>query len=243
MSGLVPCLAALRAEFDKIAPKRARGADGWVGDAAHQRTSSDHNWDETGVVPIRDADKINEVHAIDVDADGPWPPGLGMERFVQHIVGRHRAGTDRRLRYVIYNRRIWRADHGWRQDKHTGDNQHVAHAHFSASYDSKHEADTRPWGLVTLWEGTVATVTADDWRNLIHTDGVLKTRSWMSDHGKNTNGIATKTLWERTGDEAAAAHAAADQLRKDVAELRATLEEIRAAVAALTPPPPAAGKK
>jgi len=220
VSGLVPCLVTLRGEFDRIAPGRDKGADGWVGDAAHQETSSDHNWDETGQVPIRDPDTINEVHAIDVDASGPWPAGLSMERLVQHVVARR----DPRLRYVIYNRRIWRADQGWRESAYTLPNGHVAHAHFSASYDTAREADTRPWGLTDLVEDAV---TPEEWKKLINTDNVLETREWMEDHGKNP-GTATATLWYRTGDEAAAAHAAAKEALDGVAALAAAVEQVSA---------------
>ena len=66
---LVPCLVKLRSEFNAIAPDRDKSSDGSIGDAAHQDSQSDHNPDETGNVPIRDAYKVNEVHAIDVDVD------------------------------------------------------------------------------------------------------------------------------------------------------------------------------
>jgi hypothetical protein len=62
-----PLLEALFAEFDKIAPSRDHASDGSIGDTAHQQEVSDHNPDETGSVPIHDADHLNEVHAIDVD--------------------------------------------------------------------------------------------------------------------------------------------------------------------------------
>jgi hypothetical protein len=103
---LVPCLVRLRAEFNSVAPRRARDSDGTIGDRAHQNRSSDHNPDETGTVPVRDADRINEVHALDIDKD-LRTPGLDMEKVVQFLVGRCRAGTERRLLYIIWNRRIW----------------------------------------------------------------------------------------------------------------------------------------
>ncbi len=86
---LVPCLAELRSEFDEIAPGRDRSSDGSIGDPAHADRSSDHNPDETGNVPIRDADKVNEVHALDVDAD-LRTPGLSMETVVQLLLFRCR---------------------------------------------------------------------------------------------------------------------------------------------------------
>jgi hypothetical protein len=143
---LVPCLVKLRSEFNEIAPNRDKASDGSVGDLAHQNSQSDHNPDETGNVPIRDADSTNEVHAIDVDRD-LRTPGLDMEAVVQFLLARCRGGQEGRLRYIIFNRRIWSASNGWRQQAYTGSNPHDHHAHFSASYKTAHEASTASWHL------------------------------------------------------------------------------------------------
>lgn len=143
---LVPCLVQLRAELNRLAPGRDRTSDGTIGDTAHQGRVSDHNDDEVGKVPIRDADSKHEVHAVDLDVD-LREPNLTMEMVVRHVVGRCRAGAEKRLRYVIYNRRIWEASNGWRQRAYSGDNAHTQHAHFSASYETKLEASTASWHL------------------------------------------------------------------------------------------------
>ncbi len=149
---LIPCLKQLVTEFNILAPMRSRLRDGSIGDAAHQKRLSDHNADETGNVPTRDKDKINEVHAIDVDADF-HVPGLSMERIVQYLLSECRkpgtSGKDRgRLKYIIYKKRIWEASNNWRERTYTGSNPHDKYAHFSAEYDTEFEYDTRPWGLV-----------------------------------------------------------------------------------------------
>lgn len=146
---LVPCLVKLRSEFNEIAPGRDKTTDGSVGNEAHADSVSDHNPDETGTVPIRDADSRNEVHAIDVDID-LRVPGLSMEEVVQFILKRCRSGAEQRLRYVIYNRRIWSASSDWVQKPYSGANAHTAHAHFSASYDTAREASTASWHLEDL---------------------------------------------------------------------------------------------
>jgi hypothetical protein len=143
---LVPCLVRLRGEFNDLAPDRATGSDGWIGDTAHQQEVSDHNPDETGSVPIHDADRVNEVHAVDVTADLRYP-NLSMEMVIQFLLGRCRSGAENRLRYMIYNRRIWEASNGWRQRAYTGASPHIEHAHFSASYDTAREASTVSWRL------------------------------------------------------------------------------------------------
>ena len=45
---LVPCLVALRNEFNQLAPNRDKASDGSIGDTSHAASSSDHNPDETG---------------------------------------------------------------------------------------------------------------------------------------------------------------------------------------------------
>jgi hypothetical protein len=147
---LVPCLAQLRAEFDRIAPARAKGADGSIGDQAHADRTSDHNPDETGAVPVHDADKINEVHALDITT-ALNESDLTLEKCVQFILGRCRRDSDdplneARLRYIIFNRRIWRAPL-WKQETYTLDDPHTGHAHFSAEYITSLEYDTSTWHL------------------------------------------------------------------------------------------------
>jgi hypothetical protein len=129
---LIPCLKALFAEFDKIAPSRDHASDGSVGDTAHQEESSDHNPDETGNVPIHDADHVNEVHAIDVD-NTLRQTDLTMEKVVQFLLARCRSGVERRLRYMIYDRRIWSASSGWVQKTYTG-SSHTPNTGTSAAH-------------------------------------------------------------------------------------------------------------
>lgn len=160
---LIAAAKSLFAAFDVFAPGRAHASDGSIGDAAHAQEVSDHNPDETGSVPIHDADHINEVHAIDVDFN-LRTPGLTMEMAVQHILGRCRTGAERRLRYIIYNHRIWEADNAWRQRNYTGASPHTEHAHFSFSYLTPLEASTVSWHLedimVELSPGALAKIEA-----------------------------------------------------------------------------------
>jgi hypothetical protein len=151
---LIPAAKSLFAEFNELAPKRDKSSDGSVGDLSHQQGVSDHNPDETGATGgSSDSDKSNEVHAIDVDNSGPWPDGKDMEWSVQTILGRCRSGAEKRLKYVIYNRRIWSGSGGWKQTAYSGANPHDHHAHFSFKYGSgpapgNPEQITSPWGLL-----------------------------------------------------------------------------------------------
>lgn len=147
---LVPCLVALRTEINTLAPSRDKGADGWIGNEEHQQESSDHNPDDTPGVrtPYTDADRVAEVHAIDIDATGPWPPGKDLDWIVETIRGRHLRGFDDRLQNVIYRKRIASKSWGWTWHDYTGADPHTGHAHFSAVYTTTQEADARPWGVL-----------------------------------------------------------------------------------------------
>lgn len=138
---LVPCLVTLRDEFDSIAPNRDKSSDGSIGDAAHRKTKSDHN-----------PDKNKRVHAIDVDED-LRVPGLTLEKVIQYILAECRkpgiSGKDRgRLKYIIYEGRIWEASNNWKEENYDGPNPHDKHAHFSAESSYKYSNDRRPWGLI-----------------------------------------------------------------------------------------------
>lgn len=130
---LVPCLVVLRSEFNTLAPKRDKGADGWIGDAAHQHEISDHNADSKG-----------RVLAVDIDSTGPWP--ASFDSYVQTIVARQKAGYDGRLEYVIWNRRIASRTSKWEWLTYTSTTDpHTGHAHFSARHDHTGQDDKTPW--------------------------------------------------------------------------------------------------
>lgn len=244
---LVPCLVQLRRELDAIAPGRDRASDGSIGDAAHRASVSDHNPDEEGNVPIRDADSVNEVHGMDIDADfgprrndieyRPEPKSayFGTEAVVQFLLSRLRSGVENRLRYIIFRNRIWRASNGWVQERYTGSNPHDKHMHFSASYDTAREADTSSWHL----EDLVALSEADkDWFR------ALFERTAQPDGGGVTSKIGRDALdqgipnplrpndpdgktpaWQLLADVAAGIK----EVREEIAELHARIEEIPAA--------------
>lgn len=146
---LAPCLVSLRHEFDRLAPYREKTSDGSIGDLAHADQPSDHNPDETGYTPFKDTDRINEVHALDVDRS------LKSEKYtmlwcVNTIANRHEKGQDNRLQNIIYNRQIASRSWGWTWRPYTGLSPHAEHAHFSARYLTEQENDTRGWGMYPL---------------------------------------------------------------------------------------------
>jgi hypothetical protein len=91
-----------------------------MGDARHQATVSDHN----------------QGNAVDITHD----PGSGCDGNTIAAL----AINDPRMKYVIWNRRIYsraRASEGWRA--YTGENPHTHHCHISIETASRD--DTRHW--------------------------------------------------------------------------------------------------
>jgi hypothetical protein len=121
----VPCGLQLFSEFDAIAPHRDHASDGTIGDTAHQNEHSDHNPDSEGAVRANDVD------------NNLYEPGLDFETVVQFILNRCRSGAEKRITYIIYYRRIWAQDDGWKQRTYTGSSQHTEHAHFSFSHNDR----------------------------------------------------------------------------------------------------------
>ena len=129
---VAPCLRALFADIDAIAPGRSRATDGTIGDLAHQQRRSDHNPDAGGV-----------VRAIDVTHD----PRGGADMAV--IAEQLRQRRDPRAKYVIFNRRIASTNTGWAWKKFTGTNPHTHHMHVSVVTGPRAD-DTSSWALDTV---------------------------------------------------------------------------------------------
>ena len=229
---LVPCLVRLRTEFNAIAPARDKTSDGTIGDAAHQASQSDHNDDEVGNVPIRDADRKHEVHALDIDVN-LRTPGLSMEAVVQFLLRRCRSGAERRLRYIIFNRRIWSASSGWKQQSYTGANAHDKHAHFSASYETAREASTASWHLEDI---PVALTAAD--KKWISAEIAKQVKASIDDIWAFNIGTATGTPSQRAAGAIVTTNLRSGSLANDqmpkladaVEQISSQLEEIRAAL-------------
>ena len=101
------CVHALQ-DATRRWPRRSRASDGIMGDARHQKTKSDHNMG----------------NAFDVTHD----PGSGCDG--DYIAAC--AIRDPRVKYIIFNHRIWnkqRGDKNWRP--YHGRNAHTHHCHVS----------------------------------------------------------------------------------------------------------------
>lgn len=194
---LVECLYQLRAEFNAISPHREKGADGWIGDTAHQKSLSDHN-----------PDVLGRVLAIDIDSTGPWPGGF--DHYVQHVVARQKTGADSRLEYVIWNRRIASRNSRWQWQTYTGTTDpHTNHAHFSARHDHTGNTSGNSWAL------------ADQQEDDMPTAAEIATAVWAAELGR-TNRVSTGVLLQNAAAGTAVV-AAIQAGQVDVTELAAAL--------------------
>lgn len=126
MSSLAPSLVRCRTIIDSRWPNRDKASDGWIGDAAHQATTSDHNPNGRGI-----------VNALDIDKDGIHVPTV-LAALMTHPA----------TNYVIHNRRIYQASDRFRPRVYTGSNPHESHVHESIRQSSSAEQDPSPWPLL-----------------------------------------------------------------------------------------------
>ena len=108
----------LREQADDAYPDRDRKSDGTIGDAKHSTRKSDHNPDpDSGI-----------VRAIDLDADFNKQPATAAYIADQIRIA---AKSDKRIAYVIFNKKIASARSFWKWRKYTGVNPHTNHIHVS----------------------------------------------------------------------------------------------------------------
>lgn len=120
---LAPSLAALRDEVNAAHPKRSKAWDGTIGDAAHAARKSDHDPNERGI-----------VCAIDITHDPT--NGFDGNKFAEAL----RLAKDERVKYVIWNRRIFSSlvqPWTWRPYKFADEMPHDHHVHVSVLDDER----------------------------------------------------------------------------------------------------------
>jgi hypothetical protein len=108
----------LREQADDAYPDRKRDSDGTIGDTRHSSRKSDHNPDPHSGI----------IRAIDLDAD--FDKQASTAAYVADQI-RIAARTDKRIAYVIFDKKITSARSLWRWRKYTGVNPHTKHIHIS----------------------------------------------------------------------------------------------------------------
>ncbi len=132
-------LLTLRDQVNRRAPRRNKASDGTIGDAAHCQRTSDHNpW-------VRDG-RLGVVTAMDITND----PRGGCD--ANTIAEAIRASRDRRVKYIIWNRRIASSrvigrNPAWTWRRYTGPNPHTTHVHISVKPDKANYDSTDDWAI------------------------------------------------------------------------------------------------
>lgn len=236
----IPASISLVNEFNAAFPERDKASDGTIGDGEHSQTSSDHNPDETGRTPYEDNDDTNEVHARDVD-DDLRKAGWSMQRVVDIILARCRSGAEKRIRYIIYNRRIISASWGWGSwHAYDGPSPHTEHAHFSFFYGSGNgvgnpENITSPWGFLAAVQED-EDMTKDDMLDLLRS---AEGQAAIADACWKFGKYGPVTARETNGDRMAHVDLAVDDLSAAVADVADVAGRVLIAVSTTTAPPPA----
>lgn len=119
--------STLRTQINNQWPNRSKASDGTIGDAAHASRVSDHNPNAAGVVT-----------AFDITHDPAHGVDIGV--LFNNLMG------DNRIKYLIWNRRIWYPGSGWKN--YTGINPHTKHGHVSVSADAAKYDDDRNWSIL-----------------------------------------------------------------------------------------------
>ena len=126
----------LREQIDDDYPERDRKSDGWIADTRHSTRKSDHNPDP----------KSGIVRAIDVDADLAAHKEEVFD-LVEKIRKCAKRG-DKRIAYIIHNKRICSPILNWKWRKYRGPNPHISHFH--CSFTTLGDDNGKPFDL----EGT-----------------------------------------------------------------------------------------
>jgi hypothetical protein len=131
---LAKSLDILRAQLNANFPKRSKTHDGTIGDEAHATRVSDHNpW-----VVASDGSPI--VTAMDITHD----PANGVDcAALAEVIKR-----DPRVKYVIWNKRIYNKEIAKLWRVYYGSNPHTAHMHVSVVRFEEQYDGTTMWNLM-----------------------------------------------------------------------------------------------
>lgn len=196
MARLCYALAQLRSQINTAFPNRNKASDGWIGDAAHAASNSEHNPNRAGV-----------VRALDITHD-PSSGVDGHRLAADAIAELDRRGVSAyvifagRIRSTLVMRGVWRT--------YTGPNPHNTHVHISyiTGYDNR-----AAWPLPTLTTRVVSMgggmsapvivakgTTAPDWplppKHLIF-HNPRRYSTWHDGHGDDTTGRAAIRTWQQ----------------------------------------------
>ena len=130
----------LRKQINDTYPDRDKRSDGWIGDARHQASVSDHNPDPKA---------NNVVRAVDIDADLSGTPKPDFASFLADQV-RICGKTDARISYVIFRSHIASHIQDWVWRPYVGVDNHNSHLHIS--FTTEGDNDGTPFNIPLIKE-------------------------------------------------------------------------------------------
>lgn len=128
----------LRNQINREFPDRDKRSDGWIGDARHSATKSDHNPDKLSGGVVRALD-------IDCNLGGPANNAFYLADQLRTL-----AKKDKRISYIIFNHKIASRVSLWKWRKYRGSNPHTSHVHIS--FTPLGDQDKRKFKLPILGE-------------------------------------------------------------------------------------------
>lgn len=134
---LAKSIVTLRDEVNARWPDRNKASDGTIGDAAHATRNSDHN-------PFVTVNGIGVVRAFDITHDPSGGPSGDL--LARHFAQMAKGG-DKRVRYAIWERRIFNPSISMSWRPYHGSNPHDKHVHLSVSLSRSHFDRTSGWGI------------------------------------------------------------------------------------------------
>jgi hypothetical protein len=157
MATLAKSLVVLRQQANEQWPNRSKASDGWIGDASHAATASDHNPNQYG-----------DVCAFDLTHDPS--NGCNCDAIAESI----RLHPQKDLKYLIWNGRIFRAYDkpgipAFTWAEYTGASKHAEHIHTSVGvgpdgHSRQPYDDTDLWNIISAQDvpATVPKQTEDE---------------------------------------------------------------------------------
>lgn len=207
-------LEKLRSQINTLFPERDKKSDGTIGDARHQASSSsDHN-------PFIKVNGIGVVRAWDCTHN--LEKGVDCRLLLQALL----ANKDKRISYIIFERKIYNITRNFAPKDYTGANAHNHHLHISVSKDPKLFDDDSDWKLDFEVTPIISTPTFPTLRRgakgesvrlmqqKLHIKGFLKSSEIDGDFGAKTelalqrfqlanglvaDGICGKLTWGKLG--------------------------------------------
>lgn len=133
---LAHSLRVLLEQLDKLHPDRSKEHDGSIGDALHARRNSDHNpW-----VKLKQGNVImGVVTAIDITHD--IAGGVDCHALSEILK------LDSRVKYIIWNARIYNPSIAMKWRRYKGVNLHRSHMHVSVMPQAKFFDASAAWLL------------------------------------------------------------------------------------------------